>query len=318
MTSTTTHTATDTATPRPRRACCPQCGAWHKAADAHAIGHFSLTAPLYRAASAPIAGLRATRAQAIEDECAARQAANAEAAQGSTSALTFAQRDTLPGQYAQALAHCLRSRQVPRPLATALGGDDLGVVITWPSGNDRVVIGVDVSDGTPTFHVAAYEDGEHQPPGHEHTAHDIPTVVADVRRLLTTDTPPTPAPQNTAQPLTATQGAAPWIAPDGLTVQVHHGDGTTTTAPVVALIDRDKVAGTVRVQALPTAPGLGLAIVRCARRSLDGQARTTVHVEPHGPEHEGPGPWIGRGTTVTGHEPVTGITGPLGLLVRRR
>lgn len=317
MTSTTTHTATDTTTPRPRRACCPQCGAWHKAADAHAIGHFSLTAPLYRAASAPFAGLRATRAQAVEDECAARQATNAERAQGSTaSALTFTQRDTLPGRYAQALAECLRSPETPRPLATALGGDDLGVVIAWPSGNDRVVIGVDVHDGKPTFRVAAYEDGEHQAPGHEHTAHDIPTVVADVRRLLTTDTPP--APQHAAPPVTATQDAAPWIAPDGLTVQVHHGDGTTTTAPVVALIDRDEIAGTVRVQTLPTTPGLGMAIVRCARRSLDGQTRTTVHVEPHGPEHEGPGPWIGCGTTVTGHEPATGLTGPLGLLIPRR
>lgn len=314
MTSTTTDTTTDT-TPRPRRESCSQCGTRHIAADAYAVGLLSLPAPLYRAASAPIAGLRATRAQAIEDECAARQAAHAEAAQGSTaSALTFAQRDTLPGQYAQALAHCLRSRQVPRPLAAALGGDDVGVVIAWPSGNDRVVIGVDVSDGRPTFRVAAYEDGEHQPPGHEHTAHDIPTVVADVRRLLTTDTPP--APQHTAQPVTAGQDAAPWIAPDGLTVQVHHGDDTTTTAPVVALIDRDEVAGTVRVQTLTTT--LGLAIVRRTHRSLDGQTRTTVHVEPHGPEHEGPGPWIGRGTTVTGHEPTTGITGPLGLLIPRR
>lgn len=255
-----------------RRASCPKCGYRHTAADAPAVGRFSRTAPRYRAASQPQAPLRATRAQAIDDECAARQARNAARRPRATSVLTFEQEDTPAGQHATALAECLHRAQVPGPLATATGGNNLAVVVPWPSGNDRIVIGVEVWDDTPTFHVAAYQDREHDEPVHAVTAHDVPTVVADVVRLLTADTPPrtTPHPD------------APWTAPHGLAVTVHRPDGTTSTAQVVALVERDDVAQTVRAEALGT-PGAGLVIVR------------------------------GDGATLTGHEPLTGITRPLPL-----
>lgn len=103
---------------------------------------------------------------------------------------------------------------------------------------------------------------------------------------------------------------APWTAPHGLTVTVHRADGTTTTAPVVALVDRDDVAGTVRVETLTTPAGPGLAIVRRTHRTATG-TRTDVHAEPYIPGHSGTGPLRSVGATVTGHEDVTGTADPL-------
>ncbi|MBX9244642.1 hypothetical protein ICW40_07440 [Actinotalea ferrariae] len=220
----------------------------------------------------------------------------------STSVLTLEEAHTPAGQVATALAESLRRARVAGALATTTGGSNVAVVITWPSGNDRIVIGVDVEDGSPVFYVAAYEDREHEAPGHEHTARSIPAVVTEVVRLLATYT------QNAA----AEQDGPPWTAPDGLTLTLHHTDGTTTTAPVVALVDRDDVAGTVRVQTMTAEPGEGLAIVR-RTYPFFFETRTTVYAEPDTPEQVGTGRWKFNGATVTGHEPVTGIAGPIRL-----
>lgn len=220
----------------------------------------------------------------------------------STSVLTLEEAHTPAGQVATALAQTLRHAGVPGPLASTTGGNNVAVVLTWPSGNDRIVIGVEVWDSAPVFYVAAYEDREHDAPGHEHTAHSIPAAVTEVVRLLATYT------ENAA----AEQDGPPWDAPNGLTVTVHHTDGTTTTAPVVALVDRNDVAGTVRIETLTGEPGEGLAIVR-RTYPFSFETRTTVYAEPHTPGQVGTGRWKFNGATVTGHEPVTGIAGPMRL-----
>lgn len=106
--------------------------------------------------------------------------------QPSTSVLTLEESWTEHGQIATALATALRRAGVPGPLATTTGGNNFAVVITWPSGNDQVVIGVDIWDGSPHLHVAAYEDREHDAPAHEHTVNTIPAAVTEVVRLLAT------------------------------------------------------------------------------------------------------------------------------------
>lgn len=225
----------------------------------------------------------------------------------STSVLTLDQTHTEAGQVATALAVSLRRAGVVGPLATTTGGDNIAVVVTWPSGNDRVVIGVEVWDAAPVFYIGAYEDREHETPAHEHTTHDIPAAVTQVVRLLATY-----AENVTAEQDKATQDGPPWVAPNGLTVTVHRADGTTTTAPVVALVDRDDVTGSARAEHLTTEPGEGLAIVRRTYAFLF-ETRSTVYAEPYTPGQGTGSRWKYNGASVTGHEPVTGITGPIRL-----
>lgn len=222
----------------------------------------------------------------------------------STSVLTLDEAHTEAGQVATALAESLRRAGVVGPLATTIGGNNTAVVVAWPSGNDRIVIGVEVWDATPAFHVGAYEHREHDATAHQHTAHSIPAVVTEVVRLLATPT----------TNLTAGQDGPPWAAPDGLRVRVHHTNGSTTTAPVVALVDRDDVAGTFRVEHLTTDTdtGQGVAIVRRTYPFLR-ETRSTIYAEPYTPDQGRGSRWKYNGASVTGHEPVTGLAGPIRL-----
>lgn len=232
----------------------------------------------------------------------------------STSVLTIDEAHTPAGRTAITLADALRRVGVPGPLATTTGGNNMAVVLTWPSGNDRVVIGVEVWDGEPVFDVAAYEDREHTTPAHEHTAHTVPDVVTEVARLLATYA------ANTADQ----EEPPPWAVSDGTTVTVHHPDGTTTTATVAALVDRDDVAGTSHVEVLTNDPDTdAVTLVRHTRDAGDGTTRTNIYAEPHAPQPE-PGVWRWAASrqgrrTITGHEPMTGEPRPIPLRdIRRR
>lgn len=225
----------------------------------------------------------------------------------STSVLTLDEAHTEAGQAATALAASLRRAKVPGPLATTTGGGNVAVVITWPSGNDRIVIGVEVWNTSPVFYIGAYEDREHDAPGYEHTAHSIPATVTEVVRLLATYATNIAAEHDDE----ATQDGPPWTAPDGLQVTLHHTDGTTT-APVLALVERDDVAGTVRVESLTADAGEGVAIVRRTYPFLH-ETRTTVYAEPYTPGQATGSRWKYNGATVTGHGSVTGMSGPIRL-----
>lgn len=207
---------------------------------------------------------------------------------------------THPEQVAANLAETLHHAGILDAEATTTGGNNVAVVLTWPSGNDRIVIAVEVWDGAQWFHIGAYEDRGHDMPAHEHTARSIPAVVTEVLRLVAVH----------AANVAAEQDGPPWAAPDGLTVTVHHTDGTTSTAPVVALVDRDDVTGTVRVETLT--PGEGLAIVRRTYAFLF-ETRTTVYAQPFDATQAATNRWKFNGTTLTGHEAVTGLTGPIRL-----
>lgn len=133
--------------------------------------------------------------------------------------------------------------------------------------------------------------------------------------MTTTSTTTRSATQTTEQ-----VEAPPWT--QALTVTVHHPDGGTTTATVASIIDRDDVAGTIRVETLLAEPGDGaLAIVRHTRDAGDGTSRTTTYAAPHTPRPE-PGVWCWTAphptSTVTGHEQITGEQGPIRLRNLRR
>ena len=102
----------------------------------------------------------------------------------STSVLSIEEATRPAGIKATALAASLRREGVPGALATTTGGDNLAVVLTWPSGNDRIVVGIDVFEGRTTYDIAAYPDREHEVPDHEQAAHHHTEAVAEVARLF--------------------------------------------------------------------------------------------------------------------------------------
>ena len=102
----------------------------------------------------------------------------------STSVLSIEESTRPAGIKATALATSLRREGVPGALATTTGGDNLAVVLTWPSGNDRIVVGIDVFEGRATYDIAAYPDREHEVPDHETTVHHHAEAVAEVARLF--------------------------------------------------------------------------------------------------------------------------------------
>ena len=102
----------------------------------------------------------------------------------STSVLSIEESTRPAGIKATALAASLRREGVAGPLATSTGGDNLAVVITWPSGNDRIVVGVDVFEGRATYDIAAYPDREHEEPDQALTVHHHRQALVEVARLV--------------------------------------------------------------------------------------------------------------------------------------
>lgn len=106
------------------------------------------------------------------------------------------------GRLAIVLAYELRAARIPgHATATTTGGGCVAVALTYPSGNDWMLMAVEVWDGEPTFYLSLYEDGpDATDPVVEveiHTRISAMRAVVDLAARREVETPATDSPTST-------------------------------------------------------------------------------------------------------------------------